>query len=333
MAGRMIFDKFKARLGGRKPAASEPVDPALAAWVAQGQDTSQDIPWRDAKAEKRSPWFWLFRVLIVVVVLVLVGLLVRQVVTTQNAAPVVTETVAPFPDSEARALSERFVESFYTWDSANIEQRKVNLSADLPMDGSMTSGLGWDGKGKQIASDARATTVATTDDGIAHVSVVFRLVTFDVEGVELPPIWAQAVVPLAVEGEGTQVAIAGMPGLVPLDEPLASTAEDPDMDNDITRETQDYAESFFGALGAQEDVNAEAAPGSHIRGLAGAVELVRVDSWKVWAGDGHTREAVAVVVWRNSVTEFTNEYAVTLTKITGGGESKWLVSAIHGAAK
>ncbi|MBW8764534.1 MAG: conjugal transfer protein [Microbacterium sp.] len=317
----------------QKSQPAEPVDPALAAWVAQGEESSHGTPWRDAKAEKRSPWWWILRALFVVVVLVLLGLVVRSVLTSQNAAPVVVETEAPFPDAEARTLSERFVESFYSWDSANPQQRKLNLSADVPMDGSMTSGLGWDGKGHQIASDARATTVATTDDGITHVSVVFRLVTFDVDGAALPPVWAQAVVPLTAEGKGSQVAIAGMPGLVPLDEPLASTAEDPEMDNDITRETKDYADSFFAALGAQEDVNAEAAPGSHIRGLAGAVELVRVDTWKVWAGDGHTREAVAVVVWRNGTTEFTNEYALTLTQITGGGQSKWLVSAIHGAAK
>lgn len=316
----------------RQTPPAAPENPALAAWVAQGEESGHSTPWREAKAEKRSAWFWIFRALIVIVVLVLLALLVRTVVSSQTARPVVVETTAPFPDAEARTLSERFVESFYSWDSANPQQRKQDLSADMPMDSNATTGLGWDGKGHQIASDARATTVATTDDGITHVSVVFRLVTFDAEGAAQPAEWVQAVVPLTIENEGTQVAIAGMPGMVPLDEPLASTAEDPERDDDITSATQDYAESFFAALGAQEDVNAEAAPGSHIRGLSGAVELVRVDSWKVWAGDGHTREAVAVVVWRNSVTEFTNEYAVTLTKITGGGESKWLVSAIHGAA-
>lgn len=325
----MVFGIGKKR---QQPSA-QPENDALAAWVNQGEESSHSTPWREAKAEKRSPWWWVVRILIVLIAIAAVAALVRTFVSSQTAAPVVVETQAPLPDAEARALAERFVESFYSWDSAVPQQRKQNLSADMPMNSSATSGLGWDGKGHQIASEARATTVEITDDGLMHVSVVFRLVAFDVDGAALPPVWSQAVVPISVEDDGTQVAIAGMPGLVPVDEPIESTTKTPEMDNAVTTDTKDYAQSFFSALGAQEDVNAEAAPGNHIRGLAGAVELVRVDSWKVWAGDGHTREAVAVVIWRNSVSEFTAEYSVTLTKITGGGQSKWLVSAIHGTAE
>lgn len=319
-----------ALLRRESKAAPQTVDPAMSAWLAQGTDLDQGTPWRDVKAEKRSAWWWTFRGLIVIVVIAVVAVPAIQAMRAQNAAPVVVKTAVPFPDAEARALSERFVESFYTWDAATPEQRKADLAVDVPMDANMSSGAGWGGKGKQTAIVARATTVDMAGNSSAHVSVVFRLVVFDSGGTALPAVWAQAVVPVALAEDDNKIVIAGMPGLVPLDEPVASTAEDRDLDSDVTAATKDYATSFFGALGAGEDVDASAAPGARIRGLAGAVELVRLDEWKVWAGSGNTREASASITWRNATTEFTSEYDLTLTETTGGGSSKWLVAAIHG---
>lgn len=313
--------------------ATRPVS-GVSAWVVEGEQQPAATPWRVTAAERRPWWWWVVRGLVVAgVALVVVVVVVQLANPSRTATPAAGRAVsAPvFPEGDARAVASRYVEAFYTWDEADPSARAAALAVDVPDASDSTAGSGWDGKGHQVASQARAVSVLSSSRSVGRVVVVFRLVRWD-SGTGQPgtPVWVQASVAVAASPAGS-VAVTGLPGLMPVDRPVVVKSADRATDDAVAASSKQYISDFFTAYAGGADVSAASAPGARIRGLAGAVRLVRVDTWQVWGGSGPTRAATAGVTWEAGGAQFSASYDVTLTETTANGASKWLVSQIAGS--
>lgn len=292
--------------------AAAPTRPGLPAPAQYQSET--DV----AKLRRRQR---LLRGVLTVAVLLFAWIGVRETFITpqladRNAAP----PAAPpaFPQVAAAGAAERFAAAYLTWDEGNPDQREEALTQVWAGD----SKLGWNGAGKQSVTSATAVEVRSTSDNTAVVTVAVA-VTGDRPG--------QVALAVPVVTAGGAASVAQAPAMVPVPQPAAPEAPGAgqDQDSNLTMATKPLAEQFFAAYAAQEDLGTIAAPGSPLRGMAGAVEFVSLDSWEVSPADGEQAEARASVTWRRAGAQLKQSYVVTLQRTTAGTTSRWQIATIN----
>lgn len=303
-------------------------------WEAAGEEVSRQretdaTPWHTER-ETGAPWYWTalrIALLAVLAVFVVVGVRAVFVPPETNTAPVEIDPRTLFPGDVGAATAERFAESYLTWDEDNPGARASELALDvaqLDSDGR----LGWDGTGKQTASDARVMAMTVDDEKTATATVSARITT-TVGDDETSTAWVALDVPLAVAGN--RVIVTGQPAYVAVPKPVQVETENSATaaDSETTSATSEYAEAFFTAYGRDDDVSAMTAPDSDISGLGGTMQLEEIVEWTVFDGSGDTRDARAVVAWLGpGETLVRQTYTLTLTEVSGGSGSRWQISRI-----
>lgn len=317
--------------------------PASDPWSEAGRAVQQSAnkqkshsAWSPVDTQRSDKvWHRLVRGLVVVVLLFILAAGVRTIFFSGNrAAPAqeVSSTVY-FPQTAAGGVAERYVANYYTWDQAAADRRAQALSIDR-VGGPVASGtFGWDGKGKQTVNTTNVVSVDPENDKVGVVTVRFNVTPYKYEGkawvAKAPRVMAADVKVQIIEG---RAAVVGTPALVavPPVPPAPGTTNEILDDPQITRDTAEYATTFFRAYGEEKDVTALTAPGAQIAGIGG-LRLERVSKWSVLSGDADQRHAVATVQWRiNDATTLDQSYDVTLMRVTSGDTERWQVAALQG---
>ncbi|PPF11952.1 hypothetical protein C5C45_13215 [Rathayibacter rathayi] len=314
-----------------------PTERASAERPREPAETTED-PWKPAVASSQPRWWLVIRIAVLTVLGILAFGGFLTVIRGAGVNDTPAQTVSGEPaaaEYAARAVAERYTESYFTWDEKAPEARRSALNLDVEQTGAAATAAssGWDGHGRQSAGAARATDVHWDGTGTSTtgtVTVVFRRVGYEADGSPQPAEWWSAIVPITAR-DG-RISISGAPGLVPVEpSQIASADPQPDSDSEVQSATQDYAKTFFAAFAAQSDVSAVAAPGSAIRGMAGAMKLEKVESWTVLPGaDEDSRIGHARLAWKTGNATYINDYTVKLTRTKAGGNEKWLISSING---
>lgn len=313
---------------------SAPVTDAGSLWEAAGQEVSRQresdaTPWHTER-ETGPRWYWTaLRIALIVVLAVFVVAGVRAVFLPDDTdvAAVDIDPRTLFPDAEGAATAERFTESYLTWDEDNPGARAAAIALDvttLDSDGR----LGWDGSGKQTASDARVMSMEISDENTATATVSAQITT-TVGDDETSTAVVALDVPLIVAGD--RVIVTGQPAFVAVPQPVSADVEAnaTPTDSAVTSETSEYADTFFTAYGRDDDVTAMTAPDSSISGLGGTMQLEEIVEWTVYDGSDETRDARAVVAWLGPGDTIVRQtYTLTLTQVSGGSSSRWQISQI-----
>lgn len=294
-------------------------------------------PWQPGSASRRAPlWQVLLRVLVVIVLVLLILTGIRQWFFRPNAAtsstgPAALPAGTRFPDAAASGLATRFATAYLTWDATRPDARSAALAAS-GWGGDPEAG--WDRKGKQEISGA--VTVLRVDprsDTEGSVTVTAQVVPWITKDDQLVRDSARTVglrIPIAVTTAG-DVAVAALPAIVAAPAPAAPGGiQLTDADDKLGRETRDSITNFFTTYGRDSDLTALAAPGAEIRGLGGALSLVRLAEWTVAQPTGRDEtSAVARVVWKSrDGAQLEQTYTLTLRLTTSGDVARWQVYAI-----
>lgn len=309
-------------------------------WVRNAEPTSNptparggadSVPWEAIPANRGSRRIWVYRgVLIVLIGLPWLVGVVRMVNPPADAAPVATQTAAPFPDTAGAAVAQRFAVSYLSWNEDAPEDRTEALALDVPgLSGD--DKFGWNGKGHQAASNATTVSIDAESPKVATVTVAARVVPYDAKDNAGNARWSGLAIP--VELRGGRVVVTGQPAAVAVKAPTgsSSTQQNRDEDTALGQRTESYAKSFFAAYATDSDVSAVAAPSARIAGLNGLYTFGELSTWQVFTGTGDNREAFATVEWKTGAAVVTQNYRITLTQVTSGDTARWQVASIDAA--
>lgn len=321
------------------PVAPEqpPETPSTSAWTAAAAKATANEPeegdgalWTPKNRKPSSSQRILRWVLIGLILLFAwIGLRAATVgINDQQGAPELPASVT-FPDEAVSGPAERFAEAYLTWNEDDEGDSRGEALSRWYSGGEAANGLGWDGKGRQEASNATALNVEPLNDHQARVTVVADVTPYKDDK-------AQPTQPTAIEvkvqttAEGT--AVYGIPGVVGLPSPIqADEPQNPAGDSNLTRETRSDIESFFSEYGESEDLSTVTAPGSDIQGLNGALSAPQLRDWTVFQGEGDERTARAVVEWTTpSGAKSEQSYEITLVRVSGGEAARWQISTVKG---
>jgi hypothetical protein len=294
--------------------------------------TGQELPWHAERIDKPR-WYWKVLRVVLIIALIVVVLVGLRTMFFPQVAPVQqtkTDPAAAFPAAAAAGVADRFATNFLTWSQDDPSVRVTALKQDV---GGLSDSdkFGWDGTGKQVAGSAYTVDIDATSATDATVTVAVDVTPYDNDGKALPARWQSLAVPVHIQG--ARPVVVGQPAIVALPAAQKVTTEQaPGEDTELSNQTGSYAKSFFAAYGSTSDVSAVSAPTAHFAGLDGAVTFQTLTSWTVYAGNGDTREARAVVTWKTSGgSTVTSTYAVSLTRVTAGTTARWQVAAITAA--
>lgn len=271
---------------------------------------------------RRRVLLWMFRTLVVLVLLALLLLGVRDIIRGVIAGPVPqtrtqTGTNGPsFPADAASAYAARFAVAYETFDSGNPQAHMNAISPYVP-DG-VDPMLGWDGQGSQKATQAIPAGVQVQSAQRATVTVAVL-----VDGGR----WIYLAVPVAVSSG--QFVVPGQPALLapPSRATIPTPSNDPG-DPALAQQLQQPMSAFFKAYAASSpsDLTYYAVPGATFEGLKGTVQFDSLADLHVYAGSGDSRQAVARVKWFDpkSGAHVTQSYRLGLKLVNG----QWHVSSV-----
>jgi Conjugative transposon protein TcpC len=269
---------------------------------------------------------WGFRTLVILVLLCLLLLGVRDIVRNemvrQSTPPATGGQNTPangFPQQAAQVYASRFAIAYATFDSKDPMGHQNALQQYLP-DG-VDPMLGWDGQGKQIATQALPYGIDVTSSTKATVSVAV-----EVDGGR----WLYLAVPVITDQRG--FVIPASPSL--LEPPSKAPAPSPSTDQGDPGLAQSLTApmtNFFKAYAASNatDLARYVTPGTSLQGLRGTVQLATLVDLHVSQGGVNSRQAVARVKWSDpsSNASLTQSYRLTLQQING----QWDVSSVQPA--
>lgn len=316
----------------KEPAPSASANP----WVQAAETV--DVPIKNrgvflgsgGEAERRPWWWYLIRVLVVaaLLIVILVGL---SHMFFPASKPAVSKPAATslFPSTAATGVATRFAGAYLSWDARDPDSRLKTMRVDMAAV-TADNKLGWDGKGRQVASGASLVALDVKSATSAIATVAVYVTPFDADGKALTGEWTGLSVPLAVTRG--RVVVSAAPAVVGIPTPSAPKQDtDVSSDESVTRATQDYITAFFKAYGSDEDVSAVTAPDAHVQGLGGIVTFKSVRTWTVEEGGDDVRTALASVSWTTtSGATLQQDYTLTLTHVSAGDAGRWQVSAITG---
>lgn len=330
----------------RMPAYSSPVEPCNEGTTSESHGSTQ-VPTVTAPATSRlstasavphgklvvvnrkpSVWWWLLRLIAAVALFVVIVAAVRVLTFGVDTSPEVqaTNTTEEFPWAAAAGTAERFVNVYYTVNETDPKLRTEALTRIVPA-GVDIGGV--EAKGVTRAQDATAIGTSTVE-GRRFVTVAFSYWIYVQKDGQLVPESSQRLITsVPVDVIDGQTVPIGAPALVPETEQGSVTAEDLDVDSQLTGETADLGTAFFETLYSDRDLSALTAPNVNIDSLdiAGA-QLESVSAWTVGIG-GDTRRAEAVVKMRLGETLWTQRYSLDLVRATAGGGDRWLVAGLY----
>jgi len=307
-----------------EPKSAAPASARFASWAHEPEPASQRV------------WSKVLRGTVIAVLVLFVWLGIRAMLFPVPPAPAPQLPLSvQFPTSLAQGTAERFAVSYLTWDESNPKIRNGQMALDL-VGGSESNALGWDGKGKQSASDPYIARVEPVSANEAQITVYLRVTPFVKDGSSWKAqdsAWQALEVPIAIS-EGRAV-VTGQPGFVGMTTPKpVQPSPAPIDDPAVTSQTRSYMTAFLGAYGKESDVSALTAPGSNVSGLGGVLTIDSLRSWTVYMGSGDSRKAVASVLWKTkSGGNVEMTYSIDLVKVEGGGADRWQVATITGGNK
>lgn len=236
---------------------------------------------------------------------------------------------ATYPNQAAEAVAEEFTAAYLTFKEGE-EAARAQAMAPYYSGGIVDAKLGWDGKGHQEASNARAIHIGPIDAERARVTVQADVASFDDKG--KPQNTKPVALELSVIVTDRGAAVYGTPAYVGLpNPPEAAGTEEINQDSALASDTRADIEAFFGAYAEQTDLSSITAPGSTITGLGGIVSDPSITSWKVEGGQADTRKGWATVEYNANGARLTQFYQVKLVKVSGGESAKWQILEIEGS--
>jgi hypothetical protein len=271
---------------------------------------------------RRRVLLWLFRTLVVLVLLALLLLGVRDIVRGVAMPPATTtggqtgQKGTSFPTDAASAYAARFAIAYETFDSADPQSHMNAVSPYVP-DG-VDPMLGWDGEGAQTATQAIPAGVKVQSAKRATVTIAVLVNNGR---------WIYLAVPVAYSSG--QFVVPGQPALLapPPRATVPTPSNDPG-DPALAQQLSQPMSAFFKAYAASSptDLTYYAVPGATFEGLKGTVQFDSLADLHVYAGSGGTRQAVARVKWFDpkSGAHFTQSYRLGLKLVNG----QWHVSSV-----
>lgn len=320
-------------------AAPAPAPAAASQWERAGQAVAtkpDTVPWQIEKDKSGARFLRKFlKGLLAVAIIFFAYVGVKEAVRGDQPVPVADLPAAiSFDQAGAAGVGERFATSFLTWDENTDEAHAEAVGLDYFAGPNQ---LGWNGKGKQSVREAVAAGVEVNEDGTtARVLVLVDVVGYESTGDATNPWsastseWMTLEVPVAQDEQRT--IVTGAPAFVGT--PSSTFEPSPERrqeDTTLSTETKDAAEVFFAAYG-EGDVEAITAPGSTVAAPTVTDWTVEVISdWTVFTGEGDDRQARAAVTWTTGTgMSVTQNYDLTITRVTGATGERWQISAVHG---
>lgn len=310
---------------------------AANAWQAasaatRAAEAPSSTPWTPMETtRKQRAWTMLIRwgAAAVIVLLCLLG--IRQLFRPDTRPVEQNLPVAlQFPQAAAQGIASRFATAYYSWDETTPDSRAKALSADYA-GGSVESGrFGWNGKGKQTASQPYVVGLDVRSPTEASVTVGLSITVYKAgakAGEWQPDSYEKRAVAVPIVITEGRPTVTGTPSLVAIPQPGQPTLPpQPGEDTTLSQQTKDYATSFFQTYGTKADTSAVTAPGASIPGLEGAAELEQLTRWVVRTGSGDERPAEATVRWKvPGGATLDQSYKLTLTKVSAGQTDRWQI--------
>jgi hypothetical protein len=238
--------------------------------------------------------FWVGRAVVWAVLLLIGYRGVLAIVTGQpsgtSAKPAVSATSsASFPVTLAEAYALQFGRVYLTFSPAGAALRAQQLARFVAAGQGTDPQLGWNGAGTEYLDSVQVAGIEVTGPHSAVVTLLASVNSGRMLELAVPVYAARGAISVSA-------APALLPGPVRAEPPAASPAPS---DPATTTALQSQLPAFFAAYasGDRTTLARFAAPGSHIRSLAGAVILGGIDSVYVPAG-GTTRIITVTVTWK-----------------------------------
>ncbi|MGH7881782.1 MAG: conjugal transfer protein [Candidatus Dormibacteraceae bacterium] len=265
---------------------------------------------------------WGFRALVVAVLLLLLLLgvrdVIRQVLNSSNNSGTGGGAVqGGFPQAAAKIFAARFALAYATFDSDHPADHQNALRAYLASGADPM--LGWDGQGKETASQALLSGIDVSSSSQATIRVAV--------GVNNGR-WLYLAVPVSSDGNN-QLVISGSPAL--LSPPTLASApaqnfppDDPALAAQLNQPMSDFFTAY--AASSPSQLNYYAVPGKSFEGLHGSVIFNALPDLHIAQDGGDQRQASAMVKWSDpaSKASLTQNYHLTL-QLVGG---QWHVSSV-----
>lgn len=228
-----------------------------------------------------------------------------------------------YPSERASAVATKFTTNYLSFEEGKEDQRAAAL-APYYSGGEASGKLGWDGKGKQSASNIVVYSVEPIDKEKSRVTVLADVAN------DTSSRTVALEMTVSVNDQGA--AVYGTPAYVGLPTPAKVAAADTqNIDSQLTADTKAGADEFFAAYAANDTLDSVTAPGAHITGLNGAVSNAKLTKWSVEAGGDTERTAWADVTYESNGSTLSNSYQLTLVKVSGGESAKWQIKEIKGS--
>ncbi|MFK0296631.1 conjugal transfer protein [Streptomyces sp. NPDC090442] len=248
----------------------------------------------------------------------------------------IAKSEAAYPSEEAQAVAARFARAYLGWSEGKAAEREQLLASVLPAGADTT--MGWDGHGQQDVLAVQPGAVTPTKDAQARVRVdalVRSTATEPPKGKGAPAEeshWVGLDVPV-VKVAG-RVVVTGRPGLVgiPSQGPKAPSLPVPQVDADLSGQTEGAVSKFFAAYAAAGDTDAVTAPGASVPALPAGVTFKGLTSWSADTGTGDRRTGTALVSWTLSGATVEQVYRVTLTRVSTSDAHRWQVVDVRGGS-
>lgn len=325
--------------GETLPPSASASAPAASQWQKAGQAVATkppSVPWQIEKDNSGARFFRKFlKGLLAVAIVFFAYVGVKEALRGDQPLPVADlPAVISFDQAGAAGVGERFATSFLTWDENAEEAHAEAVGMDYFAGANQ---LGWNGKGKQSVREALAAGVEVDEDGrTARVLVLVDVVAYEPTGDAADPWKAGAsewmALEVSVAQDDRRTVVTGAPSFVGMpSSPFEPSPDRRQEDTTLSTETKEAAEVFFEAYG-EGDVEAITAPGSTV--AAPAVTgwgVEAISDWTVFTGDGDDRQARATVTWTTEAgASVTQNYDLTITRVTGATGERWQISAVHG---
>ncbi len=324
----------------KKAKPLHPTESSVAgAWAASLEQqkailSPEKEPWAAEEVEPlRGKLFRRFlRSAAIFVILLFAFLGVRQMITgTRAPAPTPIPAALNFPSASATAVAERFAVAYYTWDKDFAPQRNTLIERDFA-GSAPPEKYGWNGQGKQVATNPYTIALDVSSSKTAAATVTFTVVSYTLkqndEWDETATYQQTAQIPLALSGG--RVVVSEIPGITaePTIEPLPTSPNEL-TDQETTNETKDSITEFWKRFGEESDLSSIAAPGAVFTGLGGTATFEALTDWKVYVGNDTTRKATVTVEWSTpNGSKFRQKYKIEIAKVTSGATQRWQVLSV-----
>ena len=340
---------LKERLKGKPAAASQPEpqpqtdssntwDSVLANATKKPETESQPQPatatsggsslWQPKTPENNGKssvikTFFRWALIILLVLFVWIGIRTAFFGNHQESQSQSLPLSVEYPQEQAAAVATKFSSAYLTFEEGKEDQRAASL-APYYSGGEASGKLGWDGKGKQSASNIVVYSVEPVDNEKSRVTVLAD-VTTDAET-------KTVALEMSVSVTDRGAAVYGVPAYVGLPAAIDVQAAEPrDLDSALTHDTKASAQEFFTAYANNTALESVTAPGANITGLGGTATNAKLTKWSVGSGNDTERTAWATVTYQMNGATVTNSYQLKLVKVSGGEPAKWQIKEIKGS--